>query len=128
MKTALALSLILTTGFIFAQVAQVNNFTPGYSSHPTPPPRDGKIPPPLNLGAAYDKAILKLGQDTNQFHCVSANCSQRLDHIASAQDPSGSSFGWTLVFMDTNGVQKNVCVYFDMAATVWVEDPANAGR
>jgi len=119
MKTILAFLLILTTGLIFAQPP--NNFTPGFTSHPPLLPYDGKIPPKLNIDAAYTKAILALGTATNQFHCVSATC---LNHLTTFGSSEGEvHYGWTFVFSDTNGNPKNVYVYFDKASTVQVEDP-----
>jgi hypothetical protein len=118
----LPLLIILTARLI---LAQTNVYSP--SQFPPQPPRDGKIPPPLNLGAAYDKAVQKLGTDTNQFHCVSATCLQWLTRHGSSEDPTGTTVGWTFVFLDTKGVQKNVCVYFDKASTTLIEDPNPKG-
>jgi hypothetical protein len=122
-KQIILLLTLLATGLIFAQT---NLFSP--SNYPPQPPRDGRIPPPLNLDAAYGKAIHELGEETNRFHCVSATCLQWLTRLGSSEEPKGTTVGWTFVFLDTNGAPKNVYVYFDKASTVLIEDPKNIGR
>ena len=123
MKTTLTLLLMAVA---IVCLAQVNRFS-GSNVFPAPP-YDGKIPPPLSLGVAYDKAALKLGAETNQFHCISATCLPRLWTHGSSEDPTGTDVGWTFVFLDTNGAPKNVYVYFDKASTTLVEDPKDIGR
>jgi hypothetical protein len=100
MKRTSFFVLMVTAGLLLAQSnsPSTRSFM-GPETVAKTPPRDGKIPPPLNLGAAYDKAMLKLGADTNQFHCVSATCLPWLTHIAGADDVTGSSSGWTFVFL-----------------------------
>ena len=116
MKTRITL-LLMAVAIIC--LAQTNRYSVSGLSAPSNPPYDGKIPPPLNLGAAYDKAIQGLGAETNQFHCISATCIPRVF-------PYG--FGWTFVFLDTNGIQKNVCVNFDKSSTTSVRYPNDEGR
>jgi hypothetical protein len=122
MKTKITL-LFIAVAIIC--LAQINNST--MMNTALPPPYDAKIPPPINLGLAYDKAVLKLGADTNQFHCVSATCLPKLWAHGSSEDPTGTDVGWTFVFLDTNGIQRNVYVYFDKASTTLVRDPNKQG-
>jgi hypothetical protein len=88
------LLISLTAGLILAQTI----YSP--SHYPPIPLRDGKTPPLLMLGAAYDKAVLKLGAETNQFHCISATCLRWLTHMAVLTvhlhpAPVGLSYFWT---------------------------------
>lgn len=121
MKTKITILLTITA---ILCLAQSNNFT--LMNTLLPPPYDGRIPPPVSLGTAYNKAVLALGAATNQFHCVSATC---LNHLTSLGSSEGEfHFGWTFVFLDTNGAPKNVYVYFDKVSTAMIEDPSRIGR
>ena len=40
------------------------------------PPYDKSKPPALSLPSAYAYAVAKLGNETNQFHCMSAEISK----------------------------------------------------
>jgi hypothetical protein len=117
MKKTLVWLLLLTAGLT---LAQINNFTPGYSSRPPHLPYDKKIPPKIGLDAAYGKAVQALGMATNQFYCVSATC---LDYLGMMGSSRGvSEYGWTFVFSNTNGSSTNVYVSFNKDSTVWVGD------
>jgi len=123
MKKIFILLLMTIAGLIFAQ--STNIFSPSYSSSVWQQPSDGKIPPLLTLDAAYGKAVLSFGAATNQFHCVSATCLNRLRGYGGPDGMCDS--GWTFVFSDTNGVRKNVYVYFNTMSTVWVEKSLDSG-
>jgi hypothetical protein len=60
MKTKVTL-LLLTAATLC--LAQINNDTQVHDIAPLPP-YDKKIPPPVNLGTAYNKAVLALGTAT----------------------------------------------------------------
>jgi hypothetical protein len=81
--------------------------------------------PPLTLAAAYSKAVLAMAGATNQYHCCSATCLQRLPGHFSAD--GFCEYGWAFLFSSTNGTSKNVYVYFDKAATVCLEDTTPKG-
>ena len=118
-------TILLTIAAILC-LAQIDNIT-SMRNTASEPPYDWKIPPPLNLGVAYEKAIQGLGADTNQFHCISATCLSRLIGVGSSSE-SMCNTGWTFVFQNTNGAPKNVYVYFDKASTTLVRDPNDMGR
>jgi hypothetical protein len=65
-------------------------------------------PPRLSLGEAFPLAMHALGADTNQFYCLRAN-------VAIIRSPDGE---WIFDFENTNGVEKDVDVFFDKTAQV----------
>src|ERR1035438_9405963 len=65
---------------------------------------DPKTPPPLSLPEAYALALNSTGRYTNQFYCVSANCTEMT---------SNGFTGWKFIFASTNGEFGDVEVYFD---------------
>jgi hypothetical protein len=89
---------------------------------PPPPPFDGKTPPPIKLGEAYKKMLSSLGDTTNQYYCVSATC---LNSLPSVYIGSTGEYhqGWTFTLSSSNGISKNVYIYFDKANTVFIEEP-----
>jgi hypothetical protein len=59
-------------------------------------------PPKLSLPDAYKRAVLALGETTNQFHCVSANVTTKFT-------PEGE---WYFTFYSTNSTSKLIAVEF----------------
>lgn len=55
------------------------------------PPYDKSKPPGMTLPNAYEKAMVALGSETNQFHCVSATITTEF-----------SDNGWYFTFCSTN--------------------------
>ena len=76
--------LILTGGLLLATTAL-------YASLVLPPYNHSK-PPGMALPAAYERAVMALGPDTNQFHCVSARITT--DFTAEGE--------WYFTFCSTN--------------------------
>src|SRR5208282_4411393 len=110
---------VIAAGLVLGQTQ--NNVTSSFKHSASPPDYDGKIPPPLNVAAAYGKALVELGAATNQFHCIGATCLPRLKTLG---DNEGFyNFGWTFEFSDTNGTPMKVDVYFDKAATARIDKP-----
>ena len=72
---------------------------------------DAKHPPSLPLPVAYERAMLALGSETNQWHCVSAS-------LTTMFCPDG---GWQIGFCSTNSDRpRSVIVPF--TGTPIVED------
>jgi hypothetical protein len=69
------------------------------------PPYDKSKPPKMPLPTAYVKAMIALGSDTNQFHCVSAI-------ITTEFSTDGE---WYFTFCSTNSkvMPKLIAVEFD---------------
>jgi hypothetical protein len=61
-------------------------------------------PPPMGLAAAYMLAQTTIGNGTNTFYCVAANCIEMTN---------GGYTGWTFTYANTNGQRGRVNVYFD---------------
>jgi hypothetical protein len=92
MKTVLTLMLALVfTTILFASVIL--------------PPYDKSIPPGLSLPTAYACAMAKLGNETNQFHCISAEISRIYT----------SEGEWRFSFYSTNStvIPKFILVQFN---------------
>jgi hypothetical protein len=68
------------------------------------PPYNKSKPPGLSLPVAYERAMIALGSDTNQFHCVSATITTEF-----------SDDGWYFTFCSTNSkaLPKLVVVEFN---------------
>jgi hypothetical protein len=64
--------------------------------------------PRLDLGDAYQCALVALGSATNQFYCVRASC----------QLPRPADGEWMFSFGSTNGPVKTVFVSFDKTARI----------
>src|SRR5882672_9876053 len=65
---------------------------------------DPKTRPPLSLSEAYSLALSNLAAETNQFHCVTANC---------LESTNRGFTGWMFRFADTNNQRLPVMVFFD---------------
>lgn len=81
-------------------------------------PYNGKKSPSVDLSEAYNLALAALGKDTNQFYCVRTTCLDQLPGVTSNSGGHGGGDGWTFEFSSTNGIQKQVLVYFDKAT--WI--------
>jgi hypothetical protein len=64
--------------------------------------------PRLDLGDAYQCALVALGSATNQFYCVCASC----------QLPRPADGEWMFSFFSTNGLAKHAFVSFDKTTRV----------
>jgi hypothetical protein len=64
------------------------------------PPYSKSKAPSLSLPDAYDLAIAALGQETNQFHCLSAN-------VTTLFTTEGE---WYFTFYSTNAISKTKCI------------------
>ena len=69
---------------------------------------DETKPPTISLPDAYQLAIIKLGQATNQFHCVSA----------SIDIGSSSQAGWYIDFNSTNASVEMRKLYVKFDGTI----------
>lgn len=122
--------ILITAGGKTWTLAQATNFVEQnaawHSADTVPHPLvryDQKTPPILTLPEAYVLALRGLGTETNQYYCVSATCL--------APVPNGSNIGlhgeqgWTFVFSNTNGSQRQALVYFDRATLIEPPPPTN---
>jgi len=68
-------------------------------------PYDKSKPPTLSLPLAYDRAVVALGNETNEFHCVSAT-------ITTTFSPDGE---WYFAFYSTksNAIPKFIAIEFN---------------
>lgn len=66
-------------------------------------PWDNSKSPTLSLPAAYDQALIALGSETNQLHCISAQVSTDFRNDG----------GWRFVFYYTNNPPRSKTVYVD---------------
>ena len=66
-------------------------------------PWDNSKPAPISLPTAYDRALIALGSETNQLHCISAQVSTDFRNDG----------GWKFVFFYTNTPPKTKIVYVD---------------
>ena len=78
---------------------------------------DPKNRPTLVLPDAYSLALGALGNETNQFYCISASCLNRLENFGGGVLHQ-MQLGWTFEFSSTNGTQRHVLVYFDKSTAV----------
>lgn len=70
---------------------------------------DGRTPPPLTLPQAYEIALVRLGESTNRFYCLTASCVEMTNR---------GFTGWTFLFSNTNAQHARVDVYFDKATHI----------
>ena len=96
-KLALLASIVLTTILFASAIIPYNNAKP----------------PSLSLPVAYQNAIIALGANTNQFHCLRAN-------VTTDFGPGGE---WQFVFYSTNSRPKWVTVEFN--GKIHIEDVMN---
>jgi hypothetical protein len=66
-------------------------------------PYDNSKPPTFSLPVAYERAVIALGSETNQFHCVNAS-------VKTYSSPEGE---WVFTFYSTNSRPKFVTVEFN---------------
>ena len=68
------------------------------------PPYDKSKPPKMSLPVAYENAMVALGSDTNQFHCISASITTEFPDD-----------GWYFTFCSTNSktMPKLIVVEFN---------------
>ena len=76
-------------------------------------PWDNSKPAAISLPAAYDRALIALGSETNQLHCIGAQVSTEFRNDG----------GWQFVFYFTNNPPKRKIVYVDFVGGQTHIDP-----
>ena len=82
-------------------------------------PYDSKTPPPVTLLEAYSLAVNYLGDATNRFYCVGAEC---------LKTTTPGLPGWTFSFSNTNGQYAYLEVSFDRDINVNTSNKDLLGR
>jgi hypothetical protein len=74
-------------------------------------PCEKSTPPAMSLPDAYRQALIILGSDTNQYHCVSATIPEVVPEVVTLPITLPA---WLFTFCSTNTPPKESLVYIEM--------------